>query len=262
MKRIKKRFYKNLIAGLAVVLPLAVTFWIFYLAFTFLSGRSIDLVNKILDAKKPKSSSVLLLNESKLSPMPIKVSKVKKIIEKYDDWRLQEHKPLIIFIVRSIFIILLFVIITFIGMLASWTIGRKLTHFLESLFVKIPIFSIIYNPVLQIIKMIFDNSEKNNVGFKKVVLIEYPNQNKYSIAFLAGVFSKKYSEVLRDKYGYPKDETFLGVFMPTTPNPINGFYIILPESKVKILNISIDTALKIILSSGAINIEDKDCESK
>jgi len=77
------------------------------------------------------------------------------------------------------------------------------------------------------------------MAFRKVVLIEFPERGTYALGFLTSDFATS-------------NERFFNVFVPTTPNPTSGWYLILPESKVKILEIKPETALKIIVSGGIV----------
>ncbi|RLD18069.1 MAG: DUF502 domain-containing protein [Caldiserica bacterium] len=126
-------------------------------------------------------------------------------------------------------------VIWVIGVLASNFIGRKLLKYFKRLMVKTPIINSIYKTIEQIIEALL--LEKK--AFKEVVLIEYPRKGVNTLAFLTG-------ELEVD------DKKYLTLFVPTTPNPTSGFFIMVEENDVKRLNIPIEDATKLIVSGGII----------
>lgn len=125
-----------------------------------------------------------------------------------------------------------------IGLLTSNVIGKKLTHYVEGLLLKIPIIKTIYSPAKDIMK---NFSGKSSSSFRKVVLVEFPSEGMNSIGFV----TKEYMQV--------KGKTMHAVFIPTTPNPTNGFLIYVEPHKYQDLYIPVDDALKTIISLGSIS---------
>lgn len=139
----------------------------------------------------------------------------------------------------SLFVV--FAILTLIGLLSRYFIGRWFINLGERLIVKVPFISAVYNTVKQVI----DTFSKNNKAvFQKVVLVEYPRKGCYGVGFLTGVAKGEVGE----KIG----QSFLNVFIPTTPNPTSGFLILFPEDEVKILNMAVGDGMKFIISGGAV----------
>ena len=127
------------------------------------------------------------------------------------------------------------------GMVARNYVGRKFINLGNKIVARIPVLNRIYSAIQQILEAII--SEKSEV-FKKAVLIEYPRKGIYSIAF-----------VTQDTRGLIQNEIksdVVSVFLPTTPNPTSGFLLFVPKKDTKELNMSIEEALKLIISGGAI----------
>jgi len=141
-------------------------------------------------------------------------------------------------------VVSLVLIVIFIGFLAHNFLGRKLLRIVETLFEKVPLINRIYLFIKGIIENIFQ--KKRNV-FKKAVKIEFIN-GTYTIGFLTGK---------SDFSG-----NFVSVFVPTVPNITTGFYLLVPEEKVEILDIPVEEALKIVVSMGMFEPERKNSKKK
>jgi len=145
------------------------------------------------------------------------------------------------FHVPGLGVIFTLMLIFAVGLIAKSYIGRKIVVLGELIVGKIPLARGIYKAVKQLVDAIV--SDKGN-SFKKVVLIEYPRKGLYSIAFVTG-----------DAKGEVKDKTAQGamnLFVPTTPNPTSGFYIVIPESDVIHLHMTVEEAFTLIMSGGII----------
>lgn len=131
------------------------------------------------------------------------------------------------------------ILIFLIGVLVNSLLGRKLKELLERLFLKLPIIKTIYSPL----KDIVDNfSKKGSENFKKVVLVNFPNDRlSQSIGFIT-----KESVMINDCEK-------AAIFIPTTPNPTSGFLIYLDKENYIELDIPIEEALKTIVSIGSIS---------
>ena len=102
--------------------------------------------------------------------------------------------------------------------------------------------------VYKTVKQIVDTfSKQNKAVFQKAVLVEYPRKGCYSVGFLTSEATGEVAPL--------KDEKMYNVFVPTTPNPTGGFLLILPESEIRILKMSVGEAMKFIISGGAVNPE-------
>jgi len=129
-------------------------------------------------------------------------------------------------------------VIWFIGLIGSNFIGRKILRYFQNLVEKTPVISGIYKTIEQIIEALLLKKK----AFKEVVLIEYPREGINTIAFLTGelnISGKKYYTL----------------FVPTTPNPTSGYFVMVEEKEIRKLNISIEEATKLIVSGGIITPE-------
>jgi uncharacterized membrane protein len=127
------------------------------------------------------------------------------------------------------------------GVLAANILGRRLVNFYESLLNRIPLVRSVYGSVKHFAEMVFGDSA---TSFKKVILIEYPRRGLYSLAFQT---AENAAEV-QARTG----ESVIAVFLPTTPNPTSGFMIFVPRSHATELEMSVEDALKMIVSLGVV----------
>jgi uncharacterized membrane protein len=138
-------------------------------------------------------------------------------------------------------VILTFVVLFLTGMLAANFVGRYVVGGWESLLDRIPIVRTIYGGAKNFAEIVFSDS---NDSFNKVLLIEYPRKGIYSLAFQT---SSDLGEV-QARTG----QDVVCCFVPTTPNPTSGFVIMLPRKDVRVLDMEIDEALKMIISLGVV----------
>jgi uncharacterized membrane protein len=155
----------------------------------------------------------------------------------------QRYQPeeLLGFHIPGLGVILTFVVLFLTGMLAANFVGRYVVGGWESLLDRIPIVRTIYGGAKNFAEIVFSDS---NDSFKKVLLIEYPRKGIYSLAFQT---SSELGEV-QARTG----EDVVCCFVPTTPNPTSGFVIMLPRKDVRVLDMEIDEALKMIISLGVV----------
>ncbi len=133
------------------------------------------------------------------------------------------------------------VLIFIAGLLATSYVGGKLFRLAESLVDRIPLVRGIYQAIKQIVQTMVS---KEGQSFKKVVLVEFPREGLYTVAFVTGTTTGE----LREKTG----GRCINLFIPTTPNPTSGYYIIVPEDSVTSLEMSVEEAFKLIISGGMI----------
>lgn len=127
------------------------------------------------------------------------------------------------------------------GLLAANFIGQRLVRWWEKLLARIPVVNSIYNSVKQVSDTLFSSSGN---AFRKALLIQYPRQGAWTIAFLTG---KPGGDVANHLSG-----DYVSVYVPTTPNPTSGFFLMLPKQDVVELDMSVDEALKYIISMGVV----------
>jgi uncharacterized membrane protein len=132
------------------------------------------------------------------------------------------------------------------GMLTTNIVGQRLIRFWEAVLARIPVVKSIYYSVKQVSDTLFSG---NGEAFRKVLLVRYPHPEAWSLAFQ--------TNLPRD-VGSRLDGEYVGVFIPTTPSPVNGFYFFVKKSETIEVGISVDDALKYIISMGVVTPADKD----
>ena len=136
------------------------------------------------------------------------------------------------------------------GVLAANIIGQRMVQYWEGLLARIPIFKSLYFSVKQVSDTLFSSS---GLAFRKALLVQYPRQGSWTIAFLTGQPGGDVANHLKGDY--------VSVYVPTTPNPTSGFFLMMPVADVVELDISVDAALKYIISMGVVPPEDRSATS-
>ena len=128
------------------------------------------------------------------------------------------------------------------GLLATNFIGQKLVDWWDKLLSRIPVVNSLYKAIKQVSDTLL---APNGNAFRKALLIEYPRRDAWTIAFLTG------GPPGGDIGNHLRGE-FVSVYVPTTPNPTSGFFLMLPRADVVELDMSVDEALKYIISMGVV----------
>jgi Uncharacterized conserved protein len=142
-------------------------------------------------------------------------------------------------------VILTIAVIFLSGLVTANMLGQRLLQFWEALLSRIPVVKSIYYSVKQVSDSLFSG---NGEAFRKVLLVRYPHPQAWSIAFQTN---------LPGEVGQHLDAEHVAVFIPTTPSPVNGFYFFVKKSEVIELDISVDSALKYIVSMGVVSSTEK-----
>lgn len=138
-------------------------------------------------------------------------------------------------------LILVIVVILLTGVFCANFIGKAILARWESLLGRIPLVRSIYNSVKQVSDTVF---APNGQAFRQAVLVQYPRHGAWTIGFLTG---KPCTEIAKILTG-----DFISVYVPTTPNPTSGFFLMMPSADVHKLNMTVDAALKYIVSMGVV----------
>jgi len=198
---------RYLIAGLLAWLPLAITIWVL----SWLLGVTDGLFAWFLDgagAVMPMSAQIWL-----------------------DRLR---HVPFLSIIVLALAMLITGVFVT--NIFGQWWVTQW-----DKLLNRIPIVKSIYSSVKQVSDTLFSTSGN---AFREAVLVQYPRQGSWTIAFVTG---RPGGEVASHLNG-----DMLSVYVPTTPNPTSGFFLMVPRSDVVALRMSVDQALKYVISMGVV----------
>ena len=127
------------------------------------------------------------------------------------------------------------------GLVATNIFGQQLIVLWESLLSRVPFVKSIYSSVKQVSDTLFSDSGN---AFRKAVLVQYPRQGSWTIAFVTGVPG---GDVVNHLHG-----DYISIYVPTTPNPTSGFFLMMPKADVIELEMSVDEALKYIISMGTV----------
>jgi uncharacterized membrane protein len=198
---------KYLVAGLLVWLPLAITIWVL----SWMLGAFDGLFNALLSALQA------LLPVAWGPPI--------------DSLR---HVP-------GLSVIVLGAVLILTGVFAANIVGQWWLRQWDRVIGKIPIVKSIYNSVKQVSDTLFSSSGN---AFREAVLVQYPRQGSWTIAFVTGRPGGEVSARLPGDY--------VSVYVPTTPNPTSGFFLMMPRADVLQLRMSVDEALKYVISMGVV----------
>ena len=149
----------------------------------------------------------------------------------------------------GIVLVLLVILIT--GVIVSNFLGRKLVAIWERILNKIPGFRNVYNVLKKVSDTVFNSSTES---FRKAFLIQYPSKGIWVIAFQSGDYKGEAESII--------GEEMINLFVPTTPNPTSGFFVMMPIKDAFELDMSVEEAFKIVISAGVVtpdslNIKDK-----
>lgn len=139
-------------------------------------------------------------------------------------------------------LILFLVIIFIIGFLTTHFLGKRLYFILDKALRRFPLIRHIYPSIKQIIEFLFTYQAQE---FKKAVLVQYPRSGIWSIGFI----TNEGFEIAKEK----TKQDLLSIFIPSSPGPLTGFFILVPRQEVIFLDIPIEEAIKLIVSGGLLN---------
>ena len=148
--------------------------------------------------------------------------------------------------VRGLGVLLTLAILLGVGAIASNFVGKRLLGWGDAVVRRIPVVRSIYSSVKQVSDTLFSSSGQ---AFRKALLVQYPRQGSWTIAFLTGQPGGDVANYLTGDY--------VSVYIPTTPNPTSGFFLMMPRADVIELDISVDAALKYIISMGVVPPDSK-----
>ena len=178
-------------------------------------------------------------------PLILTIIVIKFFLEFINSLVPQEYLPEAIFNLDTSIpgsgIILLFLIILITGILVTNILGRRLVALWEKLLNRIPGFRNIYNILKKVSDTVLNTSSQS---FKKAFLIQYPSKGIWVIAFQSGDYRGEAESII--------GEETINLFVPTTPNPTSGFFVLIPKKDAFELDISVEDAFKLVISAGVV----------
>jgi len=145
------------------------------------------------------------------------------------------------FYVPGMGVVMTLVIVFLTGVFATNLLGARLVRLWDAILDRIPVVNSIYSSVKQISDTLFSSTGQ---AFRKAVLMQWPREGVWTIAFLTGIPGGDVVNHL--------DGDYVSVYVPTTPNPTGGYFVMLPRKDVIELEMSVDDALKYIISMGVV----------
>lgn len=143
--------------------------------------------------------------------------------------------------IRGVGVVFFLIFTLIIGWLAKGLLGRSVIRWTESLVTQMPVVRSIYGGMKQIAETVLASG---NTSFDQACLVEYPRRNIWAVAFV--------STSAKGEIAAKGEEEMISVFLPTTPNPTSGFLLFVPRRDVKMLDMSVEDAAKLVISAGLV----------
>ncbi len=178
-------------------------------------------------------------------PLALSVIVIKFFLELINNLIPQKYLPETIFKLDTtipgsgIILVLLVILIT--GVMVTNILGRKLVALWEKILNKIPGFRNVYNVLKKVSDTVFNTSTES---FRKAFLIQYPSKGIWVIAFQSGDYRGEAKSII--------GEEIMNLFVPTTPNPTSGFFVMLAKKDAFELDMSVEEAFKLVISAGVV----------
>lgn len=139
-------------------------------------------------------------------------------------------------------VLMTLLVIFFTGLVVANFLGKKLVAIWDAIIARIPLVNTVYSGTKQVMQTLFSPSGQS---FRKVYMIEYPRAGCWTIAFQTG-------EITKEMHQLTHDHPMLTLYVPTTPNPTSGFLLMIPKENAVELDMSVEHALKFVISLGVI----------
>lgn len=180
-------------------------------------------------------------------PITITIYIIQALVRAMDDFltfipRAYYPDTLMGFHLPGLGLVLVTIMVFLVGLLTHSYVGTKLVHWWDAVVGRIPVVRNIYQAIKQLTEALFSNTGNH---FKQVVMVEFPRPGLYSIGFVAGPVKGE----IQTRSGEP----LMHIFIPCTPNPTTGYYILVPEKDLVFLKMTVEEAFKMIISSGLVS---------
>jgi len=178
-------------------------------------------------------------------PLALSVIVIKFFLELINSLVPQKYLPEALFNLDTTIpgsgIILVLIVILITGVMVSNILGRKLVALWERVLNKIPGFRNVYNVLKKVSDTVFNTSTES---FRKAFLIQYPSKGIWVIAFQSGDYRGEAKSII--------GEEIMNLFVPTTPNPTSGFFVMMAKKDAFELDMSVEEAFKLVISAGVV----------
>ena len=178
-------------------------------------------------------------------PLALTVFVIKFFLELINNLVPQKYLPEAIFNLATTIpgsgIILVLIVILVTGVLVTNILGRKLVALWERVLNRIPGFRNVYNVLKKVSDTVFNTSTES---FRKAFLIQYPSKGIWVIAFQSGDYRGEAESII--------GEEIINLFVPTTPNPTSGFFVMMAKKDAFELDMSVEEAFKLVISAGVV----------
>jgi uncharacterized membrane protein len=146
--------------------------------------------------------------------------------------------------VTLLMLLIILIIVWAVGLISRNYLGKKVLSSISRFLGRVPVLSTVYSTLEQLLKTFGSGQAKN---FRRVVMVEYPRKGLTTLAFVTG---ERDSEPFSGRKGH-----FLTIYVPTTPNPTSGFYLTVAGDEVRDVHMTVEEALKEIISMGIVHKE-------
>jgi len=143
-------------------------------------------------------------------------------------------------------LIVLIIFITLVGALTAGFLGRIVLRFYENMLNRMPVIRSVYGATKQILETVLKHQSS---AFRQPVLVEYPRRGMWAVAFITGRTEGEVQDLIADD--------LINVFLPTTPNPTSGFLLFVPKEDLIILKMTVEEAIKMVISAGIVTPPDR-----
>ena len=148
-------------------------------------------------------------------------------------------------------LVVLVIAITLIGALTAGFVGRMIINIGERILARMPVIRSVYSAIKQILETIL---QQQSGAFRQAVLVEYPRRGIWAVGFITGTTEGEVQNLV--------EQEVVNVFLPTTPNPTSGFLLFVPRKDVVVLEMSVEEAVKMVISGGIVTPPDRRSEEK
>lgn len=215
MKKIKRWFYTGLIALLPIVITAYIFNWVFGLVLSLLNHSFITIATQEF------------------------------LVKCFTKQQSDHYLELLVYVIS---LVIMIAGTCLVGLTLQIVFFARIMKRIKVLVIKIPLIKQVYTTISQITSIVVSDKQKT---YQKAVMIEYPRKGIYSIGFLTSTDNYLLNSYL-DENELKDEEKLYNIFIPTSPNPTSGMFVMLPAKDVKILDIKTDDAIKLIISGGVI----------